>query len=224
MNQHFKKNTILVLDLDDTLYTEADYVLSGIKHIANLIKKTTRASIIDELLSFHQENPQSDFLEYACNIARVPLSAKETLLWSYRLHSPDIFLDKKTQNWLEKSKREYHALAILTDGRSITQRLKLESLGLIDLPIYISEEWDSIKPDKKRFLAIEERWEKKTYIYIGDNPKKDFAAPNHLGWISIGLKDKGRNTHTQNIDIPLNTPNYWINHLFEIELIIDIIK
>ncbi len=35
------------------------------------------------------------------------------------------------------------------------------------------------------------------YIYIADNPKKDFITPNKLGWTSICLLDKGQNVHEQ---------------------------
>ena len=39
--------------------------------------------------------------------------------------------------------------------RSITQRKKIKALGLEDIPLYISEEYKSEKPDRKRFKMIE---------------------------------------------------------------------
>ena len=36
-----------------------------------------------------------------------------------------------------------------------------------------------------------------SFIYVGDNVKKDFITPNALGWKTICLKDDGRNIHKQ---------------------------
>ena len=35
------------------------------------------------------------------------------------------------------------------------------------------------------------------FIYVGDNPDKDFIAPKTLGWETICLKDDGSNIHKQ---------------------------
>lgn len=216
-----KANTVLVLDLDDTLYKEADYVISGIKHIASLILRIKNVNLLDELLDFHHEKPEGDFLDLACEIANLPLLIKESLLWSYRTHYPDIKLNDKTRIWLSKSKTEYHSIVVLTDGRSVTQRLKLSALSILDIPAYISEEWDSEKPDPKRFLAIQEKIIASNYIYIGDNIEKDFIAPRKLGWITIGLKNDGRNIHSQHLTKDTYSPEYWIDNIAETDIITD---
>ena len=219
MMHQSKNNSVLVLDLDDTLYKESDYVLSGINHIAKLLKKTTQQDIKERLLRFHQSNPQGDFLEIACQLTALPSSSKESLLWAYRNHYPAISLDYETQQWLERCKQEYYTLAILTDGRSITQRLKIAALGLSDIQAYISEEWDSIKPDKKRFNAIQEKWPDKHYIYVGDNPKKDFISPNELKWSTFCLKGNEKNIYSQDdcYNGESYKPHYFISHLSEID-------
>ena len=38
------------------------------------------------------------------------------------------------------------------------------------------------------------------FTYVGDNPRKDFIAPNALGWQTVCLKDDGRNIHRQRVD------------------------
>ena len=35
---------------------------------------------------------------------------------------------------------------------------------------------------------IEQKYNSNKYFYIADNPKKDFYAPNQLGWNTILLK------------------------------------
>ena len=53
----------------------------------------------------------------------------------------------------------------------------------------------------------------KSYLYIGDNPNKDFETPNYRGWHTYGIADRGFNVHSQNINIcrPENAPKYWLN-------------
>ena len=56
-------------------------------------------------------------------------------------------------------------------------------------------------------------------MYIGDNPKKDFVAPNQLNWVTVGLRDDGRNIHPQHQDGLLDDylPMHWINCITELE-------
>ena len=53
-----------------------------------------------------------------------------------------------------------------------------------------------------------------TYCYIGDNPTKDFIAPNILGWTSYCLLNKGWNIHPQDFEVaPEQQPTYIITEL-----------
>jgi len=221
-----KSNTVLVLDLDDTLYKEADYVRSGLNHVAELVRRMIGSSVLSELLQFRERSPDGDVLGFVCQAAGLPASVKESLLWAYRLHYPDIRLQPEIRQWLDKSQSEYCAIAILTDGRSVTQRIKLQTLGLENIPAYISEEWASTKPDQKRYVAIQERWQAKRYVYVGDNIVKDFLAPNRLHWTTVGLLDSGQNIHAQQsqssnlssgTNEAMSQPNIWVRSLLEID-------
>ena len=57
------------------------------------------------------------------------------------------------------------------------------------------------------------------YVYIGDNPHKDFITPNKLGWTTICLLDRGQNIHKQNFinSLELN-PHFFIKSFDEIIL------
>ena len=72
--------------------------------------------------------------------------SKESLLWAYRLHDPNIKLSDDIEETLSLLKKKKAKIIILTDGRSITQRLKINALGLNHLPNYISEDFNSEKP------------------------------------------------------------------------------
>ena len=56
------------------------------------------------------------------------------------------------------------------------------------------------------------------FIYIGDNIKKDFVAPNKLGWLSIGIMPKPHNIHQADPEQYGREyqPTLWINTLEEL--------
>ena len=99
-------------------------------------------------------------------------------------------------------------LGLITDGRSNTQRAKIAALGLekyfTPADIIISGETGQDKENQLPFRLMEERNPGETeFIYVGDNPAKDFRWPNRMGWETVQLDDINReNTHSQLIDVP----------------------
>ena len=209
--------TVVVLDLDDTLYKEADYQNSGLMEVCAWVDEFCGKTIslnIDEI----KIKNKADFFEEIARLAGLPLSVKESLLWIYRLHTPSIVLDDEVKSFIGNLEFSCKAVVILTDGRSVSQRKKLKALGLIHLPAYISEEYGSEKPDVLRFKKIMIDFPGDSYLYVGDNPKKDFLAPNSLGWKTFGLLGDERNIHPQVCDgLPFeNLPQEWIKTLKEL--------
>lgn len=207
---------VVVLDLDDTLYNEADYHFSGLSEVCRWVEVLYGKSLASDLRAL-QDAGERDLLAGLCRLAGLPLSVKESLLWVYRLHAPEIRLTPVVREFLDRLQEKCH-LAILTDGRSVSQRQKIKALGLAHLPAYISEDYGADKPSPLRFERIMCDMPASRYLYIGDNPKKDFLAPNSLGWVTIGLRDRGRNIHSQNVtEIPTEyLPQAWIDSLDEI--------
>ena len=212
------KNTCLVLDLDDTLYKEYDYQTSGLKYIEDQVLRLYGINITGKLLELRDQGVDDIFLELV-NILKLPFLIKESFIMMYRYHKPDIVLTLETKNFIKSALSDFKYVVILTDGYSISQRLKIESLGLIKIPLFISEEWNSIKPDNLRFVSIMEKYSTcSQFCYVADNPSKDFVSPNALEWISICLKGDKKNIHSQNID-KINKeylPKFFINNLSDI--------
>lgn len=205
--------TVVVLDLDDTLYKEAEYVASGLREVCNWIEGLYGMSLSFELEELKSQG-ERDLLGALCRLAGLPPSVKESLLWVYRLHEPRIHLSpaaRETIHLLES----LHRVAILTDGRSVSQRMKLKSLGLGHLPAYISEEHGSEKPFPMRFELIMRDLPAVNYVYVADNPSKDFLAPNALNWKTIGLIGDKQNIHSQDLDglSAAQSPQKWITSL-----------
>lgn len=199
---------MIVFDLDDTLYKEAEYVDSGIRAVAieagkigimteqdayNLVKNAPDTATGFDLIAakaFELIPPGNVF-----DIQR--------MLAIYRSHIPQLSLTTETADLLENLKNTGINLGLITDGRSITQRGKITALGLEKyMPsknILISQE---IRADKHQPVPFQEMMKRnpaeKGYVYVGDNPEKDFLWPNRLGWQTVMLLDtEGKNIHTQ---------------------------
>ena len=216
-----QKSRVVVFDLDDTLYKEQDYLLSAYREIAAKIESRYGFDgIFDQMLKWWQkgENVFQRLVSYC------PLSTVNDLLTIYRSHVPDIRLDEETKCLLGRL-HQHAVLGLITDGRSLTQRHKIDALGLSAYmdgkDILISEETGFEKPAEAPFLHFMERYHSRTYYYIGDNPAKDFVAPNHLGWTTSCLLDDGQNIHPQDFSLSQQMlPQHRISQLSEIENII----
>lgn len=213
------KKTCLVLDLDDTLYKEYDYQTSGLKYVEEQVLKLYSIDLRGKLLELRDQGVNDIFLELT-NMLNIPNSIKDSFLMMYRYHKPNIELTLATKKFIETALNKFSKVVILTDGRSVSQRLKLNSLSLLNIPVFISEEWNSTKPDNKRFVTIMKKYDTcSNFCYVADNPSKDFIAPNALEWISICLKGNQNNIHSQDENnIKKNSPHYWVNNLSEIDI------
>jgi putative hydrolase of the HAD superfamily len=210
----------VVLDLDDTLYFEATYQASGYRFLIDTLcsifeeKREKLQSLVDE---------GGDVLSALVDYLAIP-QLKESLLWAYRLHNPAIFLTQDSREFLAFIEERAAGVYILTDGRSITQRLKLAALGISHLPALISEEYGcQDKPSTSRYLAIQEMSPSDNYVYIGDNITKDFIAPNSLGWKTIGRRPSALSVHydAHKGRYPIEYhPAFWIDKLTEVEALL----
>ena len=198
-------NLVVVFDLDDTLSHEINYLKSAYKEIAKCIKEK-EGLILDaeviylSMLHFYTQgaNAFTNIIgKYRCSSITV-----KDLLYLYRNHKPSIELSMGTVVVLNFFKEKNIPIGLISDGRSVQQRSKIEALGLNDYlkHIIISEEFGSEKPSKENYVFFENKYKGSQFIYVGDNVKKDFITPNKLGWYTVCLKDKeGVNIHSQEV-------------------------
>lgn len=190
---------VVVFDLDDTLYKEVLFVESGFKAVASHLGNI---SFADELISLRAEGQNA--FERLIDKYSLSFTTNE-LLTVYRNHCPEIELEISVRSVLNTLVAKGKILGLITDGRSHTQRNKIQALGLnrwiSDDNIIISEEFGSSKPNCRNYQYFMSKYPSKTYVYIGDNIVKDFVAPKSMGWQTICLKDNGQNIHHQNFDV-----------------------
>ena len=192
--------TFFVFDLDDTIYMEYDYKKSGIKYILKVLKNLGFSYKFNLMYLMSLDNPFQHIIEKLS----LPRYNVNNLIWQYRLHKPDIKLNEKTKKLIKYLYYKSAGIAILTDGRSFSQRQKLISLGLIKYPFYISEEYNDKKPQLKRLKLIMKTFNAENYVYVGDNINKDFFGPNKLKWLTIGLKKTILNIHKAKYNLSKN--------------------
>lgn len=208
---------VVVFDLDDTLYPEMDYVLSGYRYLSELIKKLYSINTYQSFLEALDRN-ESDVFAYVIAEHKLPESLKQHLILAYRYHKPDIQLYACVLSILKQLKSKDVSIYLITDGRGITQRLKITSLGIENFfeSIFISEEVGVGKPAPDSFLAIQKTHPNQSIVYIADNPKKDFIAPNQLGWGTIGIINQNTRVHplTNNY---IQAANVWLDEFKELK-------
>lgn len=215
----------IVMDLDDTLYKEREYVKSAFLHIAHylvdggyLLKHIVAQDVFKEMWqAFCDGRNAFDHIEHICGLD-IPV---EKLVDIYRTHKPEIELPNSSINFLEELIRRGIKTGLVSDGRSVSQRNKIAALGLERYILYddivISEEFGTEKPSEANYRYFSNRYSHiSRFIYIGDNPTKDFIAPNRLGWTTIGILDNGENIHEQKYSLSKEEePKIWIKSINE---------
>jgi len=212
------KNKALVLDLDDTLYAEIDFLYSAYQHIAFRLAPEQSETLFNRLVELYHRGENA--FQYLVKQYDVDLP---TLLDWYRFHIPQIRLFPHVEEQLNRLKADYR-FALITDGRSVTQRNKVKALGLEPLLDFmvISEEVGSEKPSINNYRLVQDALQCEHYIYIGDNPKKDFVTPNKLGWKTICLRDRGTNIHKQDFEILHEfLPHFYMSDWSDLPTILD---
>ena len=175
----------VIFDLDDTLYSEKEYVRSGYKAVSNYLG----GGYEEKLWSFFIEGkPAID--ELLKELGRE--NEKAEILKVYRSHKPDIHLYSGVTGMIEELKNHGIRVGVITDGRPEGQNNKVAALGLDELvdDIIITDELGGIqfrKPCDIAFRIMMTRWRLNPAdtIYVGDNPAKDFKAPQQLGIRSV---------------------------------------
>lgn len=215
----FMCKKVICFDLDDTLYKEIDFVKSAFGEIASSVGKP---ELVTQMMRWHYEG-ENVFQELNYFIGQdKPIAEYLTI---YRNHVPNIELSEGVEETLNELAHRGIILGLITDGRSISQRNKIKALRLDrwfnDKNIIISEEFGSEKTDERNFRYYMELYPCGTFCYVGDNPSKDFLAPQKVGWNTICLLDDGRNIHQQHLDVGKEyLPKYKINHISELIAII----
>jgi len=182
----------VILDLDDTLYAEKEYVKSVFSYLCDT--EDCMKGEFDRLWKYLKKgvHPIDSLLNEKELFSE---TLKKKLLTAYRYHVPTIHLYPGVLDFLREWRdcNPRNKLGLITDGRVEGQNNKIDALAIraeFD-EIIITDELAGLhgnvrrfrKPNTLAFQIMRERLgiDYSQLVYIGDNPKKDFQAPLKLG-------------------------------------------
>jgi len=212
----------LIFDLDETIYDENQYRLSGMSAICHwlekqgLIDKAKRAEEIALDLT-RKDGWQSGHLLQDL-LARLGLEEGLTsiLLKVYRGHAPRLTPYDDFIAFMRDCPSDF-TLGIITEGLREIQEAKVRALGLhrwfspehVVITGALSGEPTKLEP--RPFMEAEARLACPSHdcLYVGDNPERDFRQPIALGWLTVRLR------RGQYADLPDRGEAHWMINSFD---------
>jgi putative hydrolase of the HAD superfamily len=184
-------------DLDDTLYPERAYVLSGFEAVARWGAAELghpAEEMAGELRALFEAGVRQDTFDRWLASKRLPVAGnRDRMLEVYRSHRPRLEPYDDVRPSLERLRRAFR-LGLATEGAEGVQAAKLEALGLrasFSAVVILGEgERQRWKPDPWPLVQLAEELEvgPSEMVYAGDNPAKDFAAARRAGMRSVRLR------------------------------------
>jgi putative hydrolase of the HAD superfamily len=199
MNGLSASERVLVFDLDDTLYLEADFARSGFFAVDRwCAAEQGIEGFFEQAWALFQEAPRGNIFDLALDALGVDHEPDliQAMVAVYREHRPDITCFPDAERILAEGDR-YRGFAIVTDGYAITQKQKVDALGVARFcePVIRTDVWgrDYWKPHPRSFETIQAHYDAppEAFTYIGDNPKKDFISPKAMGWHTVRIRRAG---------------------------------
>jgi len=216
----------LVFDLDDTLYPERQFALSGFAAAGRWAEAELGiAGLADDMARLLDEGYLGALFAKAL-AARLPGHAPEHLnglLEAYRSHEPELALFEDAGWALDRFAGEA-TLGLITDGTHHVQARKVAALGIAAhfreiVYTYALGGRAFSKPHPRAYELIEQALAREAdrFVYVGDNPAKDFVVPNARGWVSVMVDRPGeRRIHSGAAVAPGGAPRHTIASLREL--------
>ncbi len=187
----------IVFDLDDTLYPERQYALSGFAAVADWADGSLdipREQGTAELEAYFNDGVRGDtFNRWLEAHDLEPDQWIPDMVKVYRDHTPSLELYPETRAVLKTLADEYR-LGLITQGHKPGQQRKLDALdltGAFEAVVIMGEEdrqdWKPSKVPFQRLLA-EMDLQGDQSVYIGDNPLKDFVGARQLEMLTIWVR------------------------------------
>jgi putative hydrolase of the HAD superfamily len=190
----------VLFDLDDTLYRERRFALSGFRHVAQLVAASCgldAAQAFRLLAVSLRRNRRGSALQALCISAGHPIDSVPALVDVMRGHMPAIHLPLASVHALEALRAGWR-LGIVTNGLPDVQRRKVAALGLeplVDTVVYACEHGSGLgKPDPEPFLVAADRLgvEPARCVFVGDDLCRDVAGARAVGMRTIRVARRSR--------------------------------
>jgi len=187
----------IVFDLDDTLYPERAYTLSGFQAVVTWAEEhlgIPHHQGFAELRRLFEEGVRGDtFNRWLESHGFQPDDWVPQMVQVYREHNPHIEPYPEVPELLQRLRPRYR-LGLVSDGYAEVQRRKLAALGLTSCfdALVFSDEWgrEAWKPNTWPFETVLERLgvTGPEAIYVADNPHKDFLGARQVGMWTVRVR------------------------------------
>jgi len=177
----------VMLDLDNTLYDEHQFVKSGFKAVSKVLAhkfSLNEETVYTRLCSlFLKQERKQVFAQVLNEFSIYNDKTVSEMLEVYRKHLPRIHVFKDVRDVLPILRKEYK-LGLITDGLRMVQENKVNALKISDCfnVITYADAYGG-KHNQKPFLTTLEQLQVKAHesVYVDDNPRKGFAVAKELG-------------------------------------------
>lgn len=193
-------NLRVIFDLDDTLYPESSFALSGFRaagawadrvfgvegmtaEMERLFAEGHLGPLFKKALAKHVPDHGDEHLEQLVDV--------------YRSHDPAIELYDDAR-WALVHYAAQAPIGLITDGTAEMQAGKVRALAIEHhfKKVILTDALggrEFRKPNPLSFEHMERDLGAPgvTFVYVGDNPAKDFVVPNARGWVSIQVRKPG---------------------------------
>ena len=191
--------TAVIFDLDDTLYPERRFALSGYAAIATQVAAETGMParvIFRFLVARFRRAGRDGLLQALCAAYALPMADVPRYVEIIRTHAPRLRQPGQARVVLTTLRDRGHRLGVLTNGLPSTQRGKVAALDLerhVDAVIYAQECAPAGKPAAVCFTTILHRLgvEAAQAVFVGDHPEKDIAGARAVGLRTVWLRVPG---------------------------------
>ena len=194
----------IIFDLDDTLYRERRWVLSGFSALAQHLEQRQRLDrrvVFRLLVGAVRAGRRHDALQRLCRHFDLSLELIPDFVKIVRAHTPRLRLGAETRNVLTQLRPTWR-LAVLTNGLPAVQERKVDALDLrpmVDVVVYANN-YGNGKPEPRPFLeaAAHLGADPSRCVFVGDDPWCDVHGARRVGMRTVRLirHPRGENRRT----------------------------
>lgn len=186
----------VIFDLDDTLYPERQHAHSGFRAAGRHAREVWGVEgLAERMIALLDDGHLGGLFKISIeeHLEDATEDHVKALIDVYRNHDPEIDLFDDAV-WALEHYGQRGPLGLITDGTAAVQAKKVVALGIaphfaeIVLTGALGDTPREFhKPHPRSYEIIEAKIGAPgdRYVYVGDNPAKDFITPNARGWLSV---------------------------------------
>ncbi len=215
----------VAFDLDDTLYPERQFAVSGFRSAARWAEAEFGVKGLDEIMIDMLDRGMLGKIFPTVLAKHAPHHTPEHVKQfhaAYRACVPELELFPDGRDALDHFGAR-GPIGLITDGTHMMQLRKVTALGIA--PRFKKIVFtDELGPDRAYFKPHAKPFEvmaaalgkpEDRFVYIGDNPMKDFVAPNAMGWTTVQVVRPG-GIHDSSKVAPGGEPQHRITTLADL--------